>query len=174
MKLRTVLLAIVTLGVLGYTNWSIWGQERLISQGRPILLALAPVDPRSLIQGDYMRLQYSIARDLQGQDIPRDGYLILRVDQDDVAHYVRVQEPNQQLAPEEVILRYRERDGNLQLGAESFFFQEGHAEYYQTARYGELRVAPNGASILVGLRGERREPLGPPEDSPLRATSGLP
>ena len=31
-----------------------------------MLLELAPVDPRSLIQGDYMRLDYAIARDLAG------------------------------------------------------------------------------------------------------------
>ncbi len=29
-----------------------------------VLLRLAPVDPRSLMQGDYMRLNYELARQL--------------------------------------------------------------------------------------------------------------
>jgi uncharacterized membrane-anchored protein len=48
----------------------------------------------------------------------------------------------------------------VRLGAESFFFQEGHAQLYNGARYGEVRVAPSGTSVLVGLRGQEREPLG--------------
>lgn len=39
---------------LGVANGAIWQKEQLISTGRPIFLELAPVDPRSLMQGDYM------------------------------------------------------------------------------------------------------------------------
>ena len=50
------------------------------------------------------------------------------------------------------------------MGAESFFFQEGHAAYYEKARYGEIRVAADGKSVLEGLCDEQFKPLGPKED----------
>ncbi len=50
----------------------------------------------------------------------------------------------------------------MRIGPESFFFQEGHANYYNDARDGELRVSPAGDVLLVGLRGEELESLGPP------------
>ena len=66
------------------------------------------------------------------------------------------------LAQKEVIIRYRERAGRVRLGAESFFFQEGHAKHYEDARYAELKLAESGESVLVGLRDADLEPLGPP------------
>jgi hypothetical protein len=41
-------------------NGAIWQKEALIANGRPVFLELAPVDPRSLMQGDYMRLDFRI------------------------------------------------------------------------------------------------------------------
>lgn len=38
--------------VLGAANYSIGKYERLLAQGRSVILELAPVDPRSLMQGD--------------------------------------------------------------------------------------------------------------------------
>ena len=47
--------------VLGAVNWSIFAKERIKTNGERIFLALAPVDPRSLMQGDYMALRFEIA-----------------------------------------------------------------------------------------------------------------
>lgn len=137
-------------------------KEYLLATGRPVLLELAPADPRSLLQGDYMVLDYAVSRERgrEEEQWPRDGYLVLRLDEHGVGHFVRRHEPGSPLAPEHFLLRYRVRQGRVRLGAEAFFFQEGHAERYARARYGELRVAPSGASVLVGLRGQGREPLG--------------
>ncbi|MFX7329222.1 GDYXXLXY domain-containing protein, partial [Acinetobacter baumannii] len=33
-------------------------KEMLLKEGQLVLLPLAPVDPRSLMQGDYMALRY--------------------------------------------------------------------------------------------------------------------
>ena len=40
---------------------SIVAKERIKTNGERIFLALAPVDPRSLMQGDYMALRFEIA-----------------------------------------------------------------------------------------------------------------
>jgi uncharacterized membrane-anchored protein len=135
-------------------------KERVLSHGTPVLLELAPVDPRSLMQGDYMVLDYAVSRKVGQSATPRQGLLVLRLDAEGVGHFVRQHTPDAPLAPGELLLGYKERDGRIRLGAESFFFQEGHAERYAGAKYGELRVASDGSSVLVGLRNAERQPLG--------------
>jgi len=135
-------------------------KEALLATGQTVLLELAPRDPRSLIQGDYMVLDYAVSRS-RGWNLGKaqDGHLVLSLDEHGVGQFVRFHDPGTPLAPGEFLLRYRVRNGRVRLGAEAFFFQEGHAERYTPARYGELRVASNGTSVLVGLRGREREPL---------------
>lgn len=137
-------------------------KEYVLSTGQTVLLELAPRDPRSLMQGDYMVLDYAVSRE-RWEDLalrPRDGNLVLRLDEQGVGRFVRYDTPETPLAPGEFKLRYRVRHDRVRLGAESFFFQEGHADRYERARYGELRVAGSGASVLVGLRDEQRAPMG--------------
>ena len=50
--------------VLGLAAWSVLGFETLLRQGRTVYLELAPVDPRSLMQGDYMALSYQLEREI--------------------------------------------------------------------------------------------------------------
>ena len=115
------------------------------------------------MQGDYMVLRYELAQGPARWAIekgPSDGCVVLTLDANGVAQFVRVHW-GERLAPGELLLRYRRR-GDIRLGAESFLFQEGQAKRYEGARYGELRVASSGESVLVGLRGEHLERLGPP------------
>jgi uncharacterized membrane-anchored protein len=163
MKLRLLIMWGVAAVVLVVTNVLIFQKERLLASPQGILLELAPVDPRSLVQGDYMALAYAITRVVPAQGLPADGYLVVAVDADNVARYVRVYAPSTPLAPGELLLRYRVRDGRLHIGSESFFFQEGTAAAYEKARYAELRVDSAGESLLVGLRGPDREVLEAPK-----------
>ncbi|PTL78434.1 hypothetical protein DAT35_38525 [Vitiosangium sp. GDMCC 1.1324] len=140
-------------------------KEQVLAQGTPLLLELAPVDPRSLMQGDYMVLDYAISREVRKSEDtfdtrPEEGRLVLRLDENGVGRFVRRNTPGTPLAPGELLLRYKVRKGRVRLGAESFFFQEGHADRYDGAKYGELRVAGDGSSVLVGLRDAERQPLG--------------
>ena len=164
MKLRTAILFIVALSIIVLVNGMIIQKERLISHGQTIFLELAPVDPRSLIQGDYMRLRYALAQDVRDHNPPADGYLVLRVDKRNIVSLVRIHDPQTPLAKGELLLRYRVRGWGVRVGAESFFFQEGHGHYYAAARYGEFKIAESGESVLVGLRGPNLEPLEPADD----------
>jgi len=57
-------------------------------------------------------------------------------------------------------LRYRIRGGNVWLGTNAFFFEEGTADRYRDARFGEFRVdRASGEAILVGLRNDALDPL---------------
>lgn len=135
-------------------------KEQVLTHGTPLLLELAPVDPRSLMQGDYMVLDYAVSRELGWSHSSEEGRLVLRLDEQGVGRFVRKHEPGIPLGPGELLLRYKVREGRVRLGAESFFFQEGHAERYVGAKYGELRVTGDGSSVLVGLRNAERQPLG--------------
>lgn len=153
-----------TLLVLVVINLQVAAKERTLHDGRRVLLQLAPVDPRSLIQGDYMRLRYRIAGELARDELPHQGRLVLSLDDHAVASFVRLDDGSP-LAPQEQLLVYRNRGelfgrGGLRLGAESFLFQEGDAKLYQGAVYGELQVDGEGNSVLVGLRDAEYERLG--------------
>ncbi|MGN6152820.1 MAG: GDYXXLXY domain-containing protein [Lysobacteraceae bacterium] len=58
-RLRNALLWGGLLLALAVVNHGVVKRERIRAEGRPLLLALAPVDPRALMQGDYMALSYA-------------------------------------------------------------------------------------------------------------------
>lgn len=149
--------------ILALVNWQIAAKERVLRDGELMLLELAPVDPRSLMQGDYMRLEYAIARELtneHGDELgPDDGRIIVANDADGVARFVRRAEPGAALGAAEHLLRYRRRSGRIRIGTDAFFFQEGLADLYREAHYGELRVDADGEGLLIGLRDRARRPI---------------
>ena len=157
-KIRTAVLWLGAFVVLVAPNFMILQKERLLAEGTKMLLPLAPRDPRALIQGDYMALRYDLPFSAEDR-LPRDGRLVVTLDEDSVASVDRLYEDDEPLNAGEHLLRYRRRGGHIRLGAESFFFQEGHADVYRNARYGELRVSESGESVLVGLRDEDRRAL---------------
>ena len=126
--------------LLGYFNWSVYQKEQTLKEGQLVLLQLAPVDPRSLMQGDYMRLNYKEANsELINRQKAKRGYAVLKLDKNHVGEIIRLQESLEPI------------NGRLFLGAESFFFEEGQDSVYNRAAYGGLRVDNKGQSLLVGL-----------------------
>lgn len=138
-------------------------KQQILAHGQTVLLPLAPVDPRSLMQGDYMVLRYALEEELPRVEIPRHGRLVIRVDDDGVGHFVRIDD-DRELGERELRIEYRLREGwngRLRIGAESFLFEEGVARIYEDARFGELIVADDGEVVLIGLRDADRLALGP-------------
>jgi hypothetical protein len=109
--MRKALVLLAGLVALALVDWTIAARERLVTEGRVVLLELAPVDPRSLMQGDYMALRFRIA-DVLTRDgaVPADGRLVVAVGPGDVATFRRLDDDSP-LAPDEARLRYRIRDG---------------------------------------------------------------
>ena len=147
--------------LLAYFNWSVFKKEQTLKEGKLVLFRLAPVDPRSLMQGDYMLLNYETANisELYPGDslelIPPQGYAVVSLDSNGVATIVRLQPTLGELRTGELLIKYhKERYDMPKLGAESFFFEEGQGEIYEKAEYGGLRVDEEGNSILVGLYDE--------------------
>jgi len=149
--------------ILVLANHSIYSRERLLAEGRIALLDLAPVDPRSLMQGDYMALNFRIATEVFGRRAKEgltDGRIVVQVDERGVAKFSRMDDGSP-LAADELRIRYRVRGDQVKFATNAFFFQEGTGKIYERARYGEFRVAPDGECLLTGLRSEKLERLGP-------------
>ncbi len=161
--MRKLLFIAATLLVFAVPNWAILGKERLLNSGRTVLVELGPVDPRSLIQGDYMRLRYTLPEQVRRtiQNGPIDGKVVITLDANGVAVMQRIFTAAKELGEKEMLLSYRRRRfGQAYFGARSFFFQEGQAHLYRGARYGELVVGEKGGSVLVGLRDAKFRKLG--------------
>lgn len=151
--------------ILLLINMSIWRKEQVLAHGATVFLALAPVDPRSLMQGDYMRLRFELENEMLAQ-LPQDktqnadGFVVVAVDTQGVGRFVRLQAQQSGVSPPQQALRYRLREGQIKFASNAFFFQEGRAGDYANAKYGEFKVADDGELLLTDLRGEHLEQLG--------------
>lgn len=151
-KYKWLLLLLNLFFILGYANWHILKNESLLKEGELVLIELVPVDPRSLMQGDYMRLRYGLSNDSEIDTISRKGYCVVRLDANNVASMIRFQDNASPLNQGETLLRYTKKKYNtITVGADSYFFQEGQGMKYENAKYGGLKVDANGNTLLVGL-----------------------
>lgn len=180
---RSILLWGGLLLALAVANHGIFQRERILSDGRVLLLELAPVDPRSLMQGDYMALRFAAVADIQKALHPEwsaggnaavlrqmggwgsrgsnlNGYAVFALDPEGVGRFVRIQPAPRPVATGEVAVRYRERSWwEIRIASNAWFFPEGQGERYAPAKYGELRVNDDGEALLSGMRGANRKPL---------------
>ncbi|MFK5890741.1 MAG: GDYXXLXY domain-containing protein [Flavobacteriaceae bacterium] len=132
-------------------NNSIVKKETLLSNGKLILLELAPVDPRSLMQGDYMRLRYKISQNVGYDSISKRGFCVVKLKPNGVAEKVRLQKEELPLNEGEYLIEYTSEYFSINIGAESYFFQEGESDKYGKAKYGGIKVDASGNSLLIGL-----------------------
>lgn len=154
MKNKYGLLIVLNLVMLlSYMAYSTWKKEQILDKGQLVLLELAPVDPRSLMQGDYMRLRYALSEDREY--LPKRGYCVVQLDEHNHGSFVRFQENKTPISANEQIIEYTaSQPWSVNIGAESFFFQEGQGEKYEKAKYGGLKIDAHGNSILIGLYDE--------------------
>ncbi len=152
--MRKVLAILAGIALLAFVNFGIYQRERLLTDGRVVLLKLSPVDPRSLMQGDYMRLNFEAAdQAFPWQDRKKlaDGRIVVGVDRQNVGHLRRFADARP-LAADEIARRYRVRGGQPNFATNAYFFEEGQAQAYAGAAYGEFRVGEDGEMILTRLR----------------------
>ncbi len=131
--------------------------EYILASDDRVLVALAPADPRSLMQGDYMRLAYALEQDVRNAKHPATrGALVVTVDANRIAVFSRIDD-GKPLAANERLLHFRDK----LIHPRSFFFQEGHAGYYEKARYGIFSYASSGDYLLSGLADADKNTISP-------------
>lgn len=160
-SIKSLIVLVNLVVVLAFFNWSVVEKEEILEEGQLVLLELAPVDPRSLMQGDYMQLSYAISQTQDLEQLPNRGYAVVRLDAQGVAQLVRYQPDKEPLEAGEFLLRYSKGNWALNLGAESYFFEEGQAAQFEKAKYGGLKVDNEGNSVLVGLYDKDRKLIEP-------------
>ncbi len=129
-------------------------QEFTLKTGKEVLLKTVPVDPRDLLRGDYVILNYEVAqippyfRDY-GEN--KTVYVMLRVDKKNVAHFAGITDKK----PKTLFLKGRTgkcqttipffRSGRcVSYGIESYFVKEGTGRGLEK----DLR---NGALVKVAI-----------------------
>lgn len=172
-----------TVLVLGVANVAIVQKERILSDGQTVLLELAPVDPRSLMQGDYMSLNFALSQNLSALSwgLPKDVLakmdaqqwvvVAVQLDENKVAQLKGVyleQDGQERLWTEEgpvaepsdvMRLRMRRHRSNWTPGTDAWFFAEGSADRFDAARYGEFAVVEGGQSLLRAMLDEDRKEI---------------
>src|SRR6266511_2168112 len=123
--MRSAIALISCAAVLALVDFSIVGKERQLESGKVAYLELAPMDPRSLMQGDYMALRFRIAQDLDGHTA--DRRMPLHLDER------RVATVDKSSSAPPLRMRYRMRNGQVWLGTNAYFFEESSAERFADA-----------------------------------------
>jgi uncharacterized membrane-anchored protein len=202
--MRRIFILVVLVLFLGGYALAAHRMETVRAEGKTILLALAPVDPRAPLMGDYMALRYVVNNDIRkalatqknaqknaqenapkaGQQSAQkegqkdgqkneqkaepvekvatareqkrnaEGFAVLRIINDPVpqaATFVRLHDGSP-LQADEFLLAYRLRGYEVTSAASAFYFEEGTAQQYAGAKFGMFKLAPDGKTLLVGLR----------------------
>lgn len=134
--------------------------EIILQQGETVTLELQPIDPRSIIQGDYVMLAYKVGN----LEIPNGMYdervkMVLRKDEQNIyqyaGYYYHDKKWNKDYQPQsdDVIMTGRYNGGNqVHFGIESYFVPEGTGlEVEENARFAIVKVAKDGNAILTKL-----------------------
>ncbi|MDA8021014.1 MAG: GDYXXLXY domain-containing protein [Thermoanaerobaculia bacterium] len=136
----------------------VWQKERQRDASRVVLLELRPVDPRSWMMGDYMRLAFQVETQIDEatEGSPEaSGRAVLHIDTEGRARFERIWIEGDQLAADEMLLRWKRpptRRHVVDLGMDTFFFREGDAERFAQSRWADVALTPEGEAMLVGVR----------------------
>lgn len=157
LKKSRTLLAILGLVIpLVIANTSIMAYEHILSTGNIIRLEMEPADPRSLMQGDYMSITYTLENEIRSELNKLDDaqkvnmiYAHYTLDEKGVA---RLQSISSDKSADNLTLRFKlYYDTPILYLSHDYFFEEGNAMSLEKAKYAEFRVNPQGKAVITAL-----------------------
>ena len=174
------LVGVFVIALLGAVNYKVQQFEDVLATGKPVVLKIAPADPRSLMQGDYMVLDYAILSELQQSQFSpesnesnettgidelspsgKKAYILVHLDKNHVATFCEAQSETptdfKHCTPN-VYLPVRYKYWSPKLPSQEYFFAEGKERYYAQAEYAEYRFK-NGVLLLALLLDQDLNPL---------------
>ena len=148
-RMMILFFAVVAAQVVGLVVF-VGVRQVALTQGREVILQTVPVDPRSLLQGDYAILDYEIARlPERERDEPEDSvvYVTLReCGEVWCADRYSTWEPE----PPDVFIRGRVTDRRrLDFAIGTFFVPEGAGHIVERARDVKVVVSLNASGSAV-------------------------
>ncbi|WP_109077599.1 GDYXXLXY domain-containing protein [Aggregatibacter kilianii] len=179
-KVKPLIALCTVLVILLPLNYKVWQFENVLATGKPVVLKIAPVDPRSIMQGDYMSLNYAILTDIRAQlnesanhsenlidevpepkQRPKRLYALIHQDEQGVATLCRVESriPTDffDCVPD-VYLPINNVGWFPTLPSQEYFFAEGKGQHYAQAEYAEYRFK-DGILLLARLLDKDLKPL---------------
>lgn len=155
-----VWITVVLLLQLGYVGIYAVSSEQVLRDGTSIKLAIEPLDPRSLLQGDYMRLNYTIstlpdgiAKEMGAYVDRRKVKVVLAPDGQGVYQLDRIYKSGEALQESEIAVNGKLSGlSTVYYGIETYFVPEGTGlETEANARYAYIRVGADGDMLLERL-----------------------
>lgn len=146
---------------LTWISVQISNSEAHLISGETILLKLQPVDPRSLLQGDYIELNYEIS-DLDLTPQPQlNEKISIGLNKNKLGiyeysgffvHGAATKAPQIDQVDLWITGRYK-GGGRMEYGIENFFISEGSGENWErTAKYAEVVVSKSGDAMLLSIK----------------------
>ncbi|MEH7222668.1 GDYXXLXY domain-containing protein [Bacillus sp. JJ1566] len=155
-KKQWSLIGLILLLQIGFLGYQIGSNESLLKNGKEITLELAPVDPRSVMQGDYVILRYEIAEvnELKNVHSGNRVYILAKEDKDGIYQreeiLTSIDPKKYQLAEDEVLIAGKYNGYNeVILGIESYFVKEGTGlDLQRDAKFAKVKISKNGNALL--------------------------
>ena len=172
-NIKKILLIINIVILFVVTGFSANKEESYKKLDSYFYLELAPIDPRSLLQGDYMTLNYDITdkvRDfiynngtyiydgeneneseenkaLRKLADSKKAYIAVRLDENKVAKFVKI---TKEITDEKDLLfiAYKTNGFDVNINANSYLFQEGTGDKYEEARYSKVVLIGNNLRLI--------------------------
>ena len=161
-NIKKILLIINIVILFVVTGFSANKEEGYKKSNSYFYLELAPVDPRSLLQGDYMTLNYDItdkaqeiifngiydSKDENNKFLDmRKGYIVVSLDENKVAKFVKLSK--EKTDEKDLLFIAFKSDGfNVNINANSYLFQEGTGDKYENARYSKVVLVDNKLRLI--------------------------
>lgn len=161
---------VVALAQVGFLSWIIMGRAAVLRSGQDVLLKVAPIDPRDLLRGDYVTLDYEI-RDVpvaivsnapKGTFMSQDGQIFVRLGKDEDGYWrarsASLGEPSGPAPAGEVDLKGTVSGGwslesggsyRVAYGMDRYYVPEGEGKVIET----DMRDRPFGVLAAVGRDG---------------------
>ncbi|MCA0991937.1 GDYXXLXY domain-containing protein [Guptibacillus hwajinpoensis] len=134
--------------------------EVALQSGKEIRLALTPVDPRSMLQGDYVTLRYDISTLPGATNLPANKKIkvILSPTSEktyEYGGYYKIEgnwnKPYEPSDKDVVVNGITYSDHDVQYGIESFFIPEGEGQVVEDKTMAIIKVSENGNALLLEL-----------------------
>ncbi|WP_394174216.1 GDYXXLXY domain-containing protein [Guptibacillus hwajinpoensis] len=157
-KWKSIWLVVVVM--VAFVTYNGVKNEATIQSGKEIRLALAPIDPRSMLQGDYVTLRYDISTLFKGTELPNNKRIKIVLSPTtqetyEYGGYYKVEgnwnKPYKPSDDDIVVNGITYGDNDVQYGIESFFIPEGTGQEFEDKTIAVIKVSENGNALLIEL-----------------------
>ncbi|WP_110114023.1 GDYXXLXY domain-containing protein [Bacillus sp. CGMCC 1.16541] len=154
-KGKRILISIIAIQLV-LVSVQVTKSERLLANGKTVTLQLEPLDPRSLLQGDYVILRFTISRvELTQEPNYNEKIKVGLVENEQGIYEYRTYVAKDQNINDQADVwingRYK-GSGNVEYGIENYFIAEGTGrDVEENAKYAKVKVGENGDALLIEL-----------------------